>query len=238
MTMPIRRLGGAISITMLSVALAGCGGSTPTATATPAAQVTASPSSEAPSAPVTPDTSPSASAAGGGGLATTGRIEVTDKGYALTLPDGWKRIDVSQTDLTAMMEAAGVADPALAAQYKGQIQAMLAAGLSFFALGPEGASNLNVLAIPGAGMSLDLLEQLNTGQIKAMAGGDVNVERLTLPAGESIHYRYAISGQGTGTGASIDQYLLLAGDTQLVVTATNASEAEATAIANSIELLD
>lgn len=238
MTMSIRRLGGAISITMLSIALAGCGGSTPTVTAAPPAQVTPAPTSDVPSAPVIPDTSPAASAAAGGGLATTGRIAVTDKGYALTLPDGWKRIDVSQTDLTAMMEAAGVADPALAEQYKGQIQAMLAAGLSFFALGPEGKSNLNVLALPGTGMSLDLLEQLNTGQIKALAGDSVNVERVTLPAGESIHYRYAITGQGTGTGASIDQYLLLAGDTQLVVTATNASEAEATAIANSIELLN
>ncbi len=238
MTTPIRRLGGAISITMLSIALAGCGGSTPTITAAPPAQVTPAPTADTPSAPVIPETSPSASAAGGGGLATTGRIAVTDKGYALTLPDGWKRIDVSQTDLTAMMEAAGVADPALAEQYKGQIQAMLAAGLSFFALGPEGKSNLNVLALPGTGMSLDLLEQLNTGQIKALAGDSVNVERVTLPAGESIHYRYAITGQGTGTGASIDQYLLLAGDTQLVVTATNASEAEATAIANSIELLN
>lgn len=243
MTMPIRRLGGAISITILTVALAACGGSTPTTaavTASPAAPVSQPPASVAP-ASVTPDTSPGASSAGGGsGLATTGRIVVADKGYALTLPDGWNRIDLSQGDMAAMMQAAGVADPALMAQYEGQIKAMLAAGLSIFAFGPDPSSgtNLNVIALPGTGMSLDLLEQLNTSQIKALAGGDVTSERVTLPAGDAVHFRYELAAQGVPSGTSIDQYLLLVGDNQLVVTATNASAEDAAAIANSIEVLD
>jgi hypothetical protein len=239
MTMPVRRLGGAVSISILTLALAACGGSTPTAavTASPAAPATQPPPSVAPSA-----SAPAASSGGqpGASLATTGRIVVADKGYALTLPDGWHRIDVSQSDMEAMMQAAGVVDPAVMAQYETQIKAMMAAGLSIFAFGPDPSSgtNLNVMALPGAGMSLDLLEQLNTSQIQALAGGDVTSERVTLPAGEAVHFRYEIKAQGVPSGTSIDQYLLLVGDNQLVVTATNATAEDAASIANSIEALD
>lgn len=238
MTMTVRRLGGAFSITLLSVALAACGGSTPStaATASPTAQP---PASVAP-ATVEPNDSPTASAGAGGGLATTGRIEVADKGFALTLPDGWTRMDVTAGDLDAMMAAAGVADPALMAQYEAQIQALMATGLAIFAFGPDPASgtNLNVMALPGMAMSLDLLEQVNKAQVEALAGGDVSSERVTLPAGEAIHFRYEIKAEGQPSGTSIDQYLLVAGENQLVVTATNATEAEAAAIAQSIEVLD
>jgi hypothetical protein len=238
MTMPIRRLGGAFSISLLAITLVACGGSTPTTAVTPepAAQVTPPPPS------VAPDASAPAGSSGvpGASLATTGRIEVVDKGFALTLPDGWTRVDLAQGDLDAMIEAAGNVDPALAAQYSAQIKAMLGAGLAVFAFGPDPASgtNLNVIALPGAGLSLDLLEQLNKSQIEAIAGNDVQVERVTLPAGEAVHYRYEITSTGLPAGTSIDQYLLLAGENQLVVTATNATEAEAQAIANSVEILD
>ena len=237
MSIPIRRLGGALSITLLAVALAACGGSTPStaATAVPPAQATPAPASQA------PETSPAASAdAPGPSLALTGRIEVAEHGFAVTLPDGWTRVDLKAADLEAIMKAAGNVDPALAEQYSAQIQAMLGTGLAVFAFGPDPTSgtNLNVIALPGGGMSLDLLEQLNSAQIKALAGDNLDVERVTLPAGEAIHYRYAMTGAGMPAGTSIDQYLMLAGQNQLIVTATNATEAEAKAIADSVEVLD
>jgi hypothetical protein len=139
-----------------------------------------------------------------------------------------------------MMEAAGIADPNLAKQYSAQVKAMLAAGLSVFAFGPDptNGTNLNVITLPGAGLSLDLLEQVNKSQIEAIAGPNVTAERVKLPAGDAIHYRYEITPQGSTTGTSIDQYLMLVGPNQLVVTATNATAAEATAIANSIEAVN
>ena len=139
-----------------------------------------------------------------------------------------------------MLEASGNLDPAFAEQYAAQIQAMAASGLAVFALGPDpaGGTSLNVLAIPGMGMSLDLLEQINTAQIEALAGTGVEAERVTLPAGEALHYRYELSAGGAPAGTSVDQYLVLAGDNQLVVSVTNATEAEAQAIAESIETLD
>jgi len=241
MTTPIHRLGGAVAITLLSIGLAACGGSTPpvTTTAAPPVQVTTPPPSAAPSEEASPSVAASAGVPGAS-LATTGRIEVADKGFALTLPAGWTRVDVTASDLDKMMEAAGIADPNLAKQYSAQVKAMLAAGLSVFAFGPDPTkgTNLNVITLPGAGLSLDLLEQVNKSQIEAIAGPNVTVERITLPAGDAIHYRYELTPQGSTTGTSIDQYLMLVGDNQLVVTATNATAAEATAIANSIEAVN
>lgn len=242
MTTSQRRLGGALAITLLSSALVACGGATASATLTagsPSPVTTPAPSV----APETsPSTSPSADAGAtpGASMATTGRIEVPEHKIALTLPDGWTRVDLSAGDMDAIMEAAGNVDPALAQQYSAQIQALIASGLAVFAFGPDPAAgtNLNVMAIPGAGLSLDLLEQMNSAQIKALAGDDVVTERITLPAGDAVHYRYELTAQGMPAGTSIDQYLMVAGSKQLVVTVTNASTAEATAIANSIEVLD
>jgi hypothetical protein len=227
MTMPVRRLGGAISIAFLALTLAACGGATPSATA----QITPPPASVAP---------PASAGVPGASLATTGRIEVADKGFALTLPDGWTRINIGEGDIKAMLEAAGNVDPAFAEQYAAQIQAMAASGLSLFALGPDPTkgTTLNVLALPSMGMSLDLLEQVNTAQIEALAGTGVKAERVTLPAGEALHYRYELATQGAPAGTSVDQYLVLAGKNQLVISVSNASEADAKAIAESVETLD
>ena len=235
MTINTRRLGGALSIMLLAASLAACGGSTPSASVAPATDaVTPAPASVAPAA------SPSAGAVAtpASSLATTGRIVVADKGFAVTLPDGWTRVDISPEALEAAM-AASELDPALAAQYEAQIKSLLGTGLSIFAFGPDptAGTQVTVLALPGMGLSLDLLDQINRSQLESLAEGDIVSERVTLPAGDAIHYRYSIGVEGTG-GATLDQYFVLAGANQLVVTATNASEADAKAIANSIEVVD
>ena len=234
MTNHTRRLAGALSITLLSIVLAACGGATPSASDAPASAVTAAPAS------VAPEASPSAAVAAtpASSLATTGRIAVADKGFAITLPDGWTRLDITPEALDAAMAANDV-DPAMAAQISAQM-GMLGDGLAVFAFGPdpsETGTQVTVLALPAMGLSLDLLDQINKSQLENLAEGDVVSERVTLPAGDAIHYRYAIEIEGT-PGATLDQYFVLAGSNQLVVTATNATEAEATAIANSIEVLD
>jgi hypothetical protein len=231
------RLRGALSITLLSIALAACGGSTPSAPT-----VTVDPVTGATPVPTSGelDASPTAGGAAtpAGNLATTGRIVVADKGFAVTLPDGWTRVDVTPEALEAAMEASDL-DPALAAQYDAQIKSLLGTGLSIFAFGPDPSkgTQVTVLALPGMGLSLDLLDQINSSQLENLAQGDVVSERITLPAGDAIHYRYALGVEGAG-GATLDQYFILAGSNQLVVTATNADEADAKAIANSIEVVN
>ena len=240
MTIHMRRLVGALSITLLAVSLAACGGSTPSTAVAPTTDlVTPAPGSVAP-ASVAPAASPSAGtvATPAGSLATTGRIVVADKGFAVTLPDGWTRVDISPEALEAAM-AASELNPALAAQYEAQIKSLLGTGLSIFAFGPDptAGTQVTVLALPGMGLSLDLLDQINRSQLESLAEGDIVSERVKLPAGDAIHYRYSLGVEGTG-GATLDQYFVLAGANQLVVTATNASEADAAAIANSIEVVD
>ncbi len=238
MTFQTRRLGGALSIMLLAVALAACGGSTPSASAGPTGVVTPAPASVEPAG--SPDASPSVAAAAtpGSDLATTGRIEVADKGFAVTLPDGWTRVDVTPEELEAAM-AASELDPELAAQYSAQIKALLGTGLSIFAFGPDpsAGTQVTVLALPTMGLSLDLLDQINTAQLEQLAEGEIESERIKLPAGDAIHYHYAL-GAGVTEGATLDQYFILAGTNQLVVTATNASPEDAAAIANSVENLD
>ena len=175
----------------------------------------------------------------GASIATTGRIVIPDHKFAVTLPDGWTRIDLEAQDIDALIEAAGAQNPDLAKSYTQQIRAMAAQGLVLFAFGPDmtKGTNLNVLSTPSMGMSLDFLEQANLAQVKALANGAVTSERVQLPAGEALHLRYALA---TATGApspTIEQYMLINGDKQLIVSMTNASEAESSAIARSIEQL-
>ena len=84
-------------------------------------------------------------------------------------------------------------------------------------------------------MSLDLLEQANLAQLKTLAEGEVATERVTLPAGEALHLRYNIKSASQPAPPTIDQYLVLMGDRQLMVSVTNASAADAAAIAGSLE---
>jgi hypothetical protein len=231
------RLRGALSITLLSIALAACGSSTPSVPAVSVGPVTVA--TPAP-ASVPPEASPTAGGAAtpAASLATTGRIVVADKGFAITLPAGWTRVNVTPEGLEAAMEASEL-DPALAAQYEAQIKSLLGTGLSIFAFGPDPSkgTQVTVLALPAMGLSLDLLDQINTSQLENLAQGDIESERITLPAGDAIHYRYTLGATGAA-GATLDQYFILAGTNQLVVTVTNASEADAQALANSVEVVN
>ena len=248
MTLAHRRLHGPALVAGLAVLLAACGGTTPSgaspaasqAAATAAPTEAASPSpttapTEAPSA--SPSEAPSASATAGASLATTGRIEVADAGFAITLPDGWTRVDLNAQDMDAILQQFSALDPETAQVYAQQIQGLLAAGLRVFAFSPDFSANVNVLTIPGMGVSLDLIEQLNLTQVEQFAQGDVTSERVDLPAGEAIRFSYDVDN-GSGSTVSLDQYLLLAGNQQLVVTVTGGTDAEATEIAESIEVLE
>ena len=137
------------------------------------------------------------------------------------------------------MAAAGADNPEMAELYSAQIQTMLASGLVIFAFGPDitTGTNLNVLSLPSMGMNLDLLEQANLAQLKTLAEGEVSTERVTLPAGEALHLRYNIKSANQPAPPTIDQYLVLMGDRQLMVSVTNASAADAAAIAGSLEKL-
>ncbi len=237
-----RRLIGALGSTLLAVALTGCGGATastaPNSSAATAPPVAATPASTPAAAPTAaPTTAPATTP--GASLATTGRIELADKGFAVTLPDGWTRIDLQAGDLEAIMAAAGAADPVLAGAYSAQIQAMLAAGLVLFALGPDPAAGttLTVLELPSGGMSLDLFEQVMTSQLGSQADGEIKTERVTLPAGDAIHFTYSLPAGAAPVPVSVDQYIVVTGAKALVISVSGAPS-DAPVIAGSFETLD
>jgi hypothetical protein len=242
MTLAARRFGSTLAILLLAATLAACGGGTASVAPSEAASVappTTAPATEAPTEAPTAEPTEAAEATPGASLATTGRIVVEDKGFAMTLPDGWTRVDLSAGDLEAIMNAAGDLDEDLAQAYSDQIAALVGAGLVIFAFGPDAATgtNVNVLAIPSMGVSLDLIEQLNTSQIEQLAEGDVVAERVQLPAGEAVHFEYTVAAGEQGT-VTLDQYLVLVGDNQLFLTVTSGEPGDAQAMAESIEVLD
>jgi hypothetical protein len=226
-----------LGATLLAFSVTACGGTTAT---TPAASAAPSPSAVATAPSSEPATTSSPSAAAGASLATTGRIEFADKGFAVTLPEGWTRIDLQSGDLEALIAAAGASNPDLAEAYSAQIKAMLASGLVLFAFGPNplAGTNVNILVVPSLGIGLDLLEQASLAQLKTVANGNIESERVTLPAGEALHLQYAVASGGVANAPTIDQYIVVTNASQYVVSVTNAGPGEAQAIAQSLELLD
>lgn len=228
------------TIALLAVLVTACGGAAGSASpGTTAVPTTAAPASVAPATAAPASDAPSATpaATAGASLATSGRVEVADKGFAVTLPDGWTRIDLTSGDLEAILEAAGGFNEELAALQSEQLKQLVKGGLVVFAFGPDAQTNLNIMSLPSGGLSLDLLEQVNKAQVTQLADGEVIADRIELPAGEAIHFRYAVQGQGDQR-PSIEQFLMLVGDQQLVVSVTSGSEDDARAIAESIETLD
>ena len=234
MTAPTLRRATVVAGLTAVVLVASACGATPAASTAPSSS-TAPVESASSAAPVEPlpsaVSSPSASAATSpaASLATSGRVVIADQGFAVTLPDGWTRIDLAAKDIDALIEAAGAQNPELAWVYTQQIRAMAAQGLVLFAFGPNMAdgTNVNILSTPSMGLSLEFLEQANLAQLGALVDGEIASERVQLPAGEAVHLRYAMSA-GTGTPSpTIEQYFLLNGDKQLVVSVTNASEVRA-----------
>jgi hypothetical protein len=238
MSKTIHRTRMTIGVLLAVLAAAACGGS-PAASAPASSAPSASAPSVAPSTAPSTEPSDDGTASPSGSIATSGRIVVADHGFAMTLPDGWTRIDLEAGDLEAMFEAAGAQNPELAGLYSQQVRAMLAQGLVLFALGPDPTSgtNLNVLSTPSMGFTLDFLEQANMAQLEALADGDIQSERVTLPAGDAVHLRYKVAAGSGVPSPTIHQYLLINGAKALMVSVTNASDADAAALAQSIELL-
>ena len=250
-----RRLGFALVIALSPAILVACGASTAsTAPTDTAAAQTAPPTvepvpSEAPVASVAP-----ASAEPGPSLATSGRIVDTASGFALTLPDGWRRIDLAGDDVDRFMDAGlDAMSPEAADALRNQVRTMAASGIKLFAIDqngitPEFVTNANVLVLPTGGVSLDLIEPTVVSQLEATLtdiNGDVETERVTLPAGEALKISYELGlspAGGSDVNVAIHQYLVV-GDTNgvyLTVSGVPGEDLESTAleIAQTLELVD
>jgi hypothetical protein len=233
--------------------VAACGGSTATTASSTPEPVTAAPTEQAtpePVATVEPSTEPSAAAS----FATTGRIVDAENGFAITLPEGWQRLSLTEEDLDLFFRTGvEMMSPEAAGLLEGQVRSMLTSGIKFFAMDMEGlasgaANNLNVIATPSGGVSIDLLEQIVVGQLEATfpdLEGDIESERVTLPAGDALHISYSVdtdAPDGTKLDLTIHQFLVEGDGTAYYVTVTGPSTdefaAQALEIAESLELVN
>jgi hypothetical protein len=230
-------------LTIATAFVLGCGGTTttpsPSATATPAPTPTAS---------ATPSASPSASAAAtpAASQATTGRIELPDKGFAVTLPDGWQSFPVDPAALQEMADAvgtsSGIGQTLQRAIDSGGITALSLLAYDMADAAP-GTRNVTVLTQPAANIPLSLVESAMKGQITAVGGTDVKSETVTLPAGEALRLTYTLAAS-TAAGEEFtttqDLYWIQTDKGTIVVTGTGpdaAKDAELRAIVESIEAI-
>jgi hypothetical protein len=209
---------------------AACGGTSPAATTPPSpagqATLSAAPTptvapSPTPSPTSTPTPSPTAAASEGssspppastpgGSLAETGRIVDTANGFAITLPEGWRRIPlgVSAADLARFFPPGSEMGQLIGGQV-GQA-AILGIKLWAFDFRPKSivagyAPNLSVIVQPAtAGFSLATVKELILAQLKSITGvTHVEAAAVVLPAGDAVRTTYELQ-LTTAAGAVVD----------------------------------
>ena len=178
--------------------------------------------------------------------ATTGRIELPDKGFAVTLPDGWQSFPVDPVALQKMADAVGTKS-AIGQSLQRAIDTGQTAALSFWAFdmgdAAPGSRNVTVLTQPAANIPLSLVESAVKGQIAAIGGSDIVTETVTLPAGEALRLTYTLTvptAAGDEVKTSQALYWIQTDKRTIVVTGTGpdaAKDAELQAIVESIEAL-
>jgi len=251
MTPTVTRRGWTIaSAISFALILTGCGSAASNAPAeSPSPSPTTPVATASPMPTPTPPPSPTA-ASSPTELPTTGRIEVADRGYALTLPDNWFRIDLDDKGIQEVMKAGiGKLPDSFGTTLKGQMQQFLANGVSLLAYrfadanAPTG-TNINVLTLPAHGFSLDTIAQLNIAQLKQLVGPgeEIASTHVTLPAGDAIRLEYGMKFGTTNARSPIIQYFLIDNGNQLFLTCTLPGSAgsiadECRTVAESIEFL-
>ena len=191
----------AVPFIVIAIALAGCGSGEPSA---PAASDAASASADA-------------DLPGG-----WERVEITDEGFSIGLPDDWGELSAQDLADSGVMEGMASANPE-AAGVLGQAQAAIESGqIAFFAFDAEPsdatstfAANVNVInAGEAEGSAADAAGEMATAiGAQIPVNGEVTTETATLPAGEAgvVRYEWTVTAaDGTSNDVAVTQYAILA----------------------------
>jgi hypothetical protein len=167
----------------------------------------------------TPSPAPTSAATAAPSLSTTGRVEVLDEGFAITLPSGWSRIPIDRTSLDAFTKQLPP-DSDLAKIMLSQAGQMASAGIKLWAMdvSPNAVvngftPNLNVITQPATGVTLDFLSSMAKAQLDAVSAiSGTTMESVKIPAGDAVKATYALH-QALASGAAVDvagtQYYVL-----------------------------
>lgn len=182
-------------------------------------------------------------------LPANGRIELANRGFAVTLPENWLSVDLNDQGIQdALDESLDDFGADFDANLTAQVRNAIAGGVAFLAFRkPDEAApvgtNINVIVLPAYGMSLDTLEAINKAQLQQMVGEGSTVEanRVTLPAGEAVVLTYKLEPSGQDPVA-FEQYFVLGNDKQVILTCTVLAGGtigdECRSIADTIEVLE
>jgi hypothetical protein len=181
------------------------------------AACTTSPSAS-PSPSPTASPSPVAEPTASGTATGWERHVVADAGFAISVPDGWAAVDLTQGELEQILEEMYAQFPG-ATEYRAMIDEAMQSGLAFMALdfSPEGfenefITNVNVLSGEGA-FPLSIFVAGNAETIESAFGVTTVQERVQLPVGEAVILHWELPDSH-----AVMQYYLVGRDRSFVVT--------------------
>jgi hypothetical protein len=189
MTQPMPRSIAALALLAVLAATSACQGS-PGAQGSASAQGT--PLTAGTGGPYSTTAGPSIAAPVGSPAAGSGPVASP---VSMTLADGWRRIDLTETGLQQLIASLGSKNPQLTAA----VNQLLSSGeyrtLLFYALGNSGSAflgSVNVAAFV-ATFDLDGLAPVMESQMKSAGASDVTVVHVSLPAGPALRITYSVS---------------------------------------------
>jgi len=230
-------------ILVVALAVAACGGTPATQAPTTAASVPAAETAAtAPSA--SPSEAPSADASEEPASASTGggRIEIDDEQFAITIPDDWNQVVLTEDDIDTII--AGFADGAFTDEQISMMKSAVGQGIKLMAFDPDASgTNLNVLVQPTP-VPISMLAPTLKGQLEALPGtSGISVDTTEVDGEEALTVTYDLDQQmadGSQVKMRGSQLYVSANGRLYVVTVTLAdgSTADPEAILGSIEFLD
>jgi hypothetical protein len=164
------------------------------------------------------------------------RYDLPADGFAIALPPDWFSFVPDEALLEAALPAVGEANPDLANYLEGQLPALAAQGIRFYALQmtPDiftqgGTTNLNVGVFPDALiMSLDRFTEFNVLALESMFQPEepITHEAVQLPAGDArvVVFTWDLTIPNVGPSeAAVRQYIVPRGTDVYFVTFTTLS---------------
>jgi len=159
---------------------------------------------------------------------------IQGEGFAIGLPPGWAKFDLSQGDLDTVLASMSQSNPNLANALSGQVDSLVAQGIKLYALdqnsgtGTGFATNLNIIKEPApAGTDLDELAKQAMDEVKAELNISQNLtffkNRADLNSGPAERVMYNLTmnmPNGKPLSVAFTQYLAIDGANAYILTYT------------------
>ena len=152
--------------------------------------------------------------AASGAAALTGHIQLPDKGFGLTLPDGWSSVPLDPADMQSVIDGLPEGSD-MRTLLEGQVGSSALQAIAFWAFDFDAANaasgvqrNVNIITQPASSMDLSVVESAVKAQLGTISGvGSINSEMVTIPAGQALKLDYTLGVPGAN-GATTDVHTI------------------------------